>query len=215
MSGFQIFTEDRSLQFKPDGFGPKGPTQTAGGPTLAKVVRPRRKSLTEWTNREPFEIQVDFYLDDFAEGAGIEIEQEIRKLEKMMGIDEGDPEPPHVIVLGDPPGCIPHDFHDNSRGRWWVSGVAYDDDKTQRNPAGNRVRVFGTISLTEVVEDELLTTGIAPKTAAQNRYTVKKGDTLSSIASKLKIKGGWKKLATLNKIRDPRSLKVGQVIKLK
>lgn len=215
MPGFTIFTEDRSLRFTPTGFGVKGATQAEGGPVLAKVVRPRRKSLTEWTNREPFVFNVDFYLDNFADGEGVSIEAEIRKLEKMMGIDEGDPEPPHVIILGDPPGCIPHDFHDNSRGRWWVSGVTYEDDKTEKNDAGNRVRVFGSIGLTEVVEDTLLVSGLAPKTAQQNRYTVKAGDTLTSIASKLKIKGGWQTLGTLNNIRDPKRLTVGQVIRLK
>lgn len=216
MAGFSIFNEDRSLRFTPHGFGEKGATQTAGGPVLAKVVMPQRKEITEWTHREAFAFSVDFYFDSFAEGEGLEIEQEIRKLERMMGIDEGDPEPPHVIVQGDPPGCIPHDFHDNSRGRWWVSGVAYDDDKTERNSAGNRIRVFGIINLTEVNEGQLLTEGgIQPKSVTQTRYTVKKGDTLTSIARKQKVAGGWQALAKLNKIRDPKRITVGQVIRLK
>lgn len=215
MPGFSIFTEDRSLKFTPHGFGAKGASQVAGGPVLAKITMPERKEITEWTHREAFVFTVDFYLDSFAEGEGLEIEQEIRKLERMMGIDEGDPEPPHTIILGDPPGCIPHDFHDNSRGRWWVSGVAYDDEKTQRNSAGNRTRVFGVITMTEVNEGEVLTAGVKTKPASQSRYTVVKGDTLVSIAKKKKVKGGWKTLAKLNNIRDPKRIKVGQVIRLK
>lgn len=216
MPGFHLLTEDRAIRFYAR-FGPKGATAAGGGPILSTVPRPERKSLTEWTGREPYAMEIDFYLDEWESGEGLPVEREFRKLERLMGIDKGDPEPPQIIVLGDPPGCVPHDFHDNSRARWWVSGVTVEDERTLKNDAGNRLRVFGAIQLTEVVEGELLTitAGKKPKTAGQNRYTVKKGDTLISIASKKKIKGGWKTLAKLNKIRDPRKVKVGRVIRLK
>jgi nucleoid-associated protein YgaU len=46
-------------------------------------------------------------------------------------------------------------------------------------------------------------------------YTVKKGDTLSGIA--LKILGDasrWRQIARINKLRDPRKLKVGTKLKM-
>lgn len=52
-------------------------------------------------------------------------------------------------------------------------------------------------------------------TASGTTYTVKDGDTLSSIAAR--VLGNvalWQKLATLNSIRDPRSLTPGQVLLL-
>lgn len=215
--GFVLYTEDKSLIFTAPKFGVKGAVAVGGGPILSTVVRPERKSLTEWTGREPYSMVVDFVLDEWDSQEGLEIEKEYRKLERMMGIDKGDPEPPQVIVLGDPPGCIPHDFHDNSNARWWVEGVTVDDDKTLKNSSGNRIRIFGAIKLTEVVVGELLTTNQTAKKASakKNRYTIKKGDTLMSIASKNKIKGGWKTLSKLNNIRDPRKLTIGRVIRLK
>ncbi len=217
MPGFTLRTEDSKIVFTAP-YGPKGATAAGGGPILTVVPRPERKSLTEWSGREPYSMNIDFALDNYIDGEGVPIEQEFRKLERLMGIDEGDPEPPKVIVLGDPRGSVPHDLHDNSRARWWVESVTIDDEKTLRNSHGNRVRIFGTVKLTEVVEGELLTVSSAAaskKSVGQNRYTVKKGDTLMSIASKKKIKGGWRTLAKLNKIRDPRKLRVGQVIRLK
>lgn len=216
MPGFHLMTEDRSIHFQAR-YGELGATATGGGPILARIERPERKSLTEWKGREPYSMSIDFYLDEWESGEGLPVEEEFRKLERLMGIDQGDPEPPQVIVLGDPRGSVPHDFHDNSRARWWVEGVTIDDAKTLKNSVGNRVRMFGSVALTEVSEGELLTrtAGKKPKTAGQARYTVKKGDTLAKIASSHKIKGGWKTLAKLNKIRDPRKIKVGQVIRLR
>jgi nucleoid-associated protein YgaU len=47
-------------------------------------------------------------------------------------------------------------------------------------------------------------------------YTVKDGDTLTSIAAReLGDVTKWVKIAALNGIRDPRALTVGQVIQLR
>ena len=47
------------------------------------------------------------------------------------------------------------------------------------------------------------------------QITVKRGDTLGSIAARLLGSASkWKTLADLNKIRDPNKLKVGQVLKV-
>jgi hypothetical protein len=213
MPGFRLYTEDRSLMFTAR--YDKVPRQVSGGPVLARIMLPKRKELTEWTGRATFSFELSFLLDNFDSQEGLPIEQEIRKLEKMQGLDQGDPEPHQVIMMGDPPGSIPHDFHDNPRARWWVENVVYNDDKTEKNSAGNRVRVYGVIKVTEVSEGELLTATAKKPASKSSRYTIKKGDTLAKIASKYKIKGGWKTLAKLNKIRDPKRLRVGQVIKLK
>lgn len=49
------------------------------------------------------------------------------------------------------------------------------------------------------------------KKAAAKKHTVKRGDTLSRIASRYYGNANlWRRIATANKIRDPRKLKVGQ-----
>jgi nucleoid-associated protein YgaU len=48
-------------------------------------------------------------------------------------------------------------------------------------------------------------------------YTVKQGDTLPKIAARADVYGDagkWKAIAHANGIRDPRSLKVGRVLKI-
>lgn len=226
-NGTHIRTEDKSLRvFAP--FDEDGPRTQGGGPVLARVQRPRRKPITEWTNRDELQVAVSFMFNNIGENAhigkedeGVEIEQKIRVLEKMQGRDAGDPAPQPLIILGDPAGCIPNDYHDATHLRWWLEEIQEDESKTLRNKAGNRTRYAGVLIFTEVVEDEPL-----GKLAAANhknkkgsstpkKYTVKKGDTLSKIAAKFHIKGGWKHLAKLNKIRDPRKLKVRQVIRLR
>jgi nucleoid-associated protein YgaU len=226
MPGTHIRTEDHSLKvFVP--FDEDGPRAQGGGPVLERVKRPRAKPITEWASRDELQLAVSFMFNSIGENAhlgtedeGVEIEQNIRILEKMRGQDAGSPEPPQLIVLGDPEGCIPNDYHDASHLRWWLEEIQADDDKTERNHAGNRTRYAGVLIFTEVVEDEPLGNLKASNhrnnnTSSASKYTVKKGDTLSGIAKKFKIKGGWHALAKLNKIRDPKRLRVGQVIRLK
>ena len=55
-------------------------------------------------------------------------------------------------------------------------------------------------------------TASGPLTAGPTTYKVQSGDTLSGIASEHGTT--WRVLAELNKIDDPRSLRVGQVLKL-
>ena len=56
--------------------------------------------------------------------------------------------------------------------------------------------------------------GTPPRSKAKT-YTVKKGDTLSKIAARLLGSASkWQAIAKANGLRNPNSLKVGQVLKL-
>lgn len=210
--GFTLRTEDGSMSVTAD-FNETPPRSLGGGARIDRIERPKRKELTEWRGRSALQIQLSFRFDEFAEGVGIENERKIRILEKMWGMSKDSPEPPQLIVVGEPPGAIPHDYHDASQNRWWLEDIQ-EDEGTERNSAGNRTRMTGTLLLTEVVQDESLTRSPVTKKKASKFYVVKKGDTLSKIAAKYKVKGGYKTLMKLNNIRDPKKLRVGQKIRL-
>lgn len=214
MPGFTLSTADGSLSVTLP-FGPTEPKKIGGGPVLARVQIPEAKELTEWTHRKASQIQVSFFLSDWEDRQGAEFERKVRILERMAGEDEGDPEPPELIILGDPPGSVPKDYHDASHLRWWIEDYT-EAPGAKRNSAGNRIEVGGTITLTEVSRDQGMRAKLRSNRAAKKpkKYTVKKGDTLSKIAAAYKIKGGWHTLAKLNNIRDPKRIKFGQEIRL-
>jgi hypothetical protein len=222
MPGITIWTPDYSLAvYLP--FGPNGPKVAGGGMKLDRPARPKRKELTEPNGRAALQVTTDFFLDGFATGEGLDIERAIRTLEKMWGQDAGDPDPPELLIMGDPPGCVPNDQHDAKHLTWWLETIQ-EDDGTLRNSSGNRIRVAGSIVLTEVVQDELLGKLPAakrhtkPKTARgksgprRRTHRVASGETLSKIAAHYKL--DWHDLAKLNGIRDPKTIKVGQVLRL-
>lgn len=219
---FAIYTPDHSLEFESP-FNEQGPKPSGGGPKIERVSRPKRKELTEWTGRAALQIIVTFFLDNFARREGASIERNIRQLEKMWGQEAGDPEPVPVIIKGDPPGAIPNDYHDAKHLRWWIEDIQ-EDDGALRNVEGNRIRTSGVITLTEVVGDERLgtlpaakrhakPTGARAKSAPRRKiHRVVTGESLSRIAADNSM--DWHDLAKLNNIRDPKTITVGQVLRL-
>jgi len=185
-----------------------------------KVARPRRKALTEWQGRDPMSLEIPFTIDRLADGAGGAVEGSIRILEKMAGIDAGDPQPPTLRLQSYPSGLIPHGFGAAPHVRWVIETLGWDREQTIINAEGQRVRQNGTITITQFVEDvhlrQLSIAGRGKARKGRKRvHVVKKGDTLGKIA--LKYLGSarkWKQIAKLNKIRDPKRIKIGQRLKL-
>lgn len=56
------------------------------------------------------------------------------------------------------------------------------------------------------------TSSLSKTAAARGRYVVKRGDTLSAIAARHGVKGGWKALAAKNPGLNPTLLKVGRAV---
>lgn len=111
-------------------------------------------------------------------------------------------------------------------GLWRVSTLTINS--SERNLDGEISRATVTIELTAVV-GEKATAGNGPVSggtstsggsskggkAIPRYYTVKKGDTLKSIALKFyKDATMWKPIADLNKIKDPKKIKVGTKLRL-
>ncbi|MFF4523460.1 peptidoglycan-binding protein [Streptomyces bluensis] len=67
--------------------------------------------------------------------------------------------------------------------------------------------------LAEIVRRAKVIAGDAPAETGATIYTVRDGDTLSSIGAKVGVP--WQKLATLNKITAPYTIRPGQVLKTK
>lgn len=185
----------------------------------ARITRPRRQSLTEWQGYEGREMRVPVIFDGFADDRSVE--REIRQLEKFGRKGRGDNHPP-VLTLKGP---IPHSDLD-----WVIQDIEWG--RFDRRTDGQRIRQHATIIFWDFVDADITIKrkrSPAKKSRDRNRggkgqndnkgsrrtYTVKRGDTLSSIAARrLGDSSLWRKIADLNDIRDPKRIRVGQVLRL-
>ncbi|MBT0899025.1 LysM peptidoglycan-binding domain-containing protein, partial [Streptococcus lutetiensis] len=91
----------------------------------------------------------------------------------------------------------------------WVKGRTYSVAQT----SGNRVLLSGINSWINKSDVEIISVSSAPiQTPATNTYTVRSGDTLSSIAAKFGT--NYQALASLNGISNPNLIYVGQVLRV-
>lgn len=91
----------------------------------------------------------------------------------------------------------------------WVKGRSYDVAQV----SGNRVLLSGINSWINKSDVEIISVSSAPiQTPATNTYTVRSGDTLSSIAAKFGT--NYQALASLNGISNPNLIYVGQVLRV-
>lgn len=130
-----------------------------------------------------------------------------------------------LIALAQPGPPVTVGYSTLEAGTWRITSLSYTSRR--RHPDDNRI-------LTATVDIELTRASDAPPIALapaapppiqastptpqpidtnQRRYTVKRGDSLFAIAQKHYGNGNvWPRIAQANNIRDPRTLKVGQVL---
>lgn len=187
------------------------------------VARPKRKAFTTWDGHAPVTMTIPILFDGFRENRSVE--QDINTLYGMMRkINQRVDEPP-VVRLSGP---IPY-----SRFQWVITSIS-PGEEIRRKKDGRRVRSFMEVTVLEYVPADVATTAKAsPAKAARDRknrkgdkgdegrspsgrtYRVKSGDTLAKIAVRfLGSAGEWRKIAKMNNIRDPKRLKVGQVLRI-
>jgi LysM repeat protein len=200
--------------------GQTAPAATGGFGGWNKVARPRRKALTVWGGIEPYQQAFSIIFDGLL--GDVSVETGIRTLELMAMPPATGQEPPLVRVAG----AVPR------------PGLTYVIETLEWDPApmwsrnGYRVRQEATVHLLEYVRPDRLVqssgaekartkaAATATKVAAGGKshkrsYTVRSGDTLSKIAAhQLGDYKRWPEIAKLNGIRDPKKLRIGQVIKL-
>lgn len=186
------------------------------------VERPRRKSATQWLDYAPYTLTMTLMLDGITAhplGQGVSVEGDCSRVAAWEKPQDGQIEPPQLTVTGPVPGTT---------GREWVV-QSLDWGAAIRHPtSGHRLQQTITLTLLEYVPTDITKVKRHPAKKARRRHatkavvvsttrrhTVKAGETLGDIAaSVLGDFSRWPQIASLNGIRDPRNIKVGQVLVL-
>jgi nucleoid-associated protein YgaU len=184
------------------------PVMSGGGGGWQVTPRWGRKGLTSWQGVDPYTLTFTALLD--AKFAGKEdVESDVDELEAMYAPRGDFNAPRHLRVVGASPGT---DKEWLFTGLVWQSSLRTSDGKRRIAPC--------EITLMEFVSPDSVIRPTKRAQDASNRkrlYTVKAGDTLTSIAKK---QLGDASLAddirreNLPALRDPRSLKAKMVILL-
>jgi len=201
------------------------PTPSGGIAKWRQISRPRRRDVLEFDSEDPLKLAF-----------GIMLEQQGGEVESLCGRIYGwaarnSFDEPTVVHIAGP---VPYPELD------YVITKIDVGDEVRRGPDGQRWRQELRLELTEYQRPDLITQSPSPAAAAtaaasapsspattdvliqaatgggsSKTYTVRKGDTLSAIAARqLGNANRWQDIANLNGVRDPRTLKVGQVLKL-
>lgn len=195
------------------------PTVTgAGGWNL--VPREKQTSITEWQGYDPLSMDIPIVFDGFLDDTSIE--QSIKSLYWLMRQPQGPRHEPAVLSLSGP---IPY-----TELRWVINNIqpVTGGDAELRRSDGNRVRFTATVTLVQYVAGNTVTShkpspakrhkGTTSRKGGTTRvryYTVRSGDTLPKIASRLLHSSNkWHDIAKLNNIRDPNHVKVGTRLKI-
>ena len=172
---------------------------------------PGRADGIEWGSTPGRTLSIPILLDGLAERRSVE--QEIEMLYLMGRPPVGAPRgatPPVVRVGGMVPGTE----------REWV--IANIDEGAELWDGRVRIRINATVSLLEYAPPELVVIRRGAGSAkSSGTYTVRRGDTLASIArdrmgasSASLIAAAVRALKTLNNIRDPKSIRPGRKLKI-
>jgi len=197
-------------------------TITARNPRWSTLERPRRQSVEEWQGIDVQEQSFTLMFSggfDVTTGEQADITSETVKLHELA-VPPGGGEPPILSLSGPVYGI-------GSEDRWRVKQISPGEPR-RRVSDGRVCQVQYEVTLTQFLYTAVVSivspaaaaaatitaTGGTPA-AAGRTVTVVKGDTLSRIAQReLGSAGRWQQIATLNGIRDPNSIRVGQQLKL-
>ena len=184
------------------------------------VDRPRQVAAAQWYDRSPWQLTGKAAIDSYTMfgNNNTSVEPNCQLVEGWMDKVPGTQLPPILSITGPVPGIQ----------REWVLFKA-SFSKAVRDPQAG-FRVYQEVDLTLYEYNAPLTTisglpspaqtaqaNLAAQTAAQsyNLYTAAQGDTLVTIAaSQMGSWTLWTQLSTLNNVRDPNSVVVGQIIKI-
>lgn len=191
------------------------PTATAnGGWTF--VARPKNLGFTTWVGYDPYVLTIPLMFDGHSRDESVE--EAYEALRRIMRVPVGKERQPSPVKID---GSIPH-----SNLSWVIQSIE-PGNEIRRSRDGRRTRIECTLTAYEYMPADVLVEQkaspakqAAAKAAttggpAQRTYTVKRGDTLVLISTRLLgTHKRWQEIARLNGVRDPRKLRVGQVLKI-
>lgn len=187
--------------------GPGDVTLSGGMGGWEAVARPERRPLTVWRGPgDPLTLALPLLFDgwasaDPAHNGGYSVEAPIRLLERMAGLDKGDPEPPQLVLEG----SLPHDASQTGKrpNRWVIDSIEWGE-VIRRPSDGVRVRQACMVTFLLFADDDRLERIRRPSPHGRVRYVkAHKGDTWEKIAAReLKLKRAGNRLARLNGHRD-------------
>jgi LysM repeat protein len=196
-------------------FNPRLVQRIGGGGSWSVIRRPKARPATEWDGASERRLVFTLIFDGYAagrvtsSGPGV-VETDCRRLEELWD-PSGDRRPAQVKFDYGPVGA----------GRTWViDDLSHGDELL--NAALERVYSEISVTLLEYVEPEVtLVPSVKYRStqtdvvASTRNYSVRAGESLASIAAaRLGSASRWTELAQINGIRDPRSLKAGQTIRV-
>lgn len=191
--------------------GEEPPTPTDGHGGWGVVDRPRRVGYSQWNGVNPIKLKIPCLFDDWMGGENVEAEIGILS---RMGLPPAGGQPPILDIQG----ALPRRDID----RWviegfdWGTNVIWGFDK---HGVPVRYRQDVIVNVAQYISPEALGAkppkpGGRPKPHHRFHY-VKRGETLRSISA---IEYGnvkwWRDIAKANKIRDPKSLRVGRKLRM-
>jgi nucleoid-associated protein YgaU len=191
--------------------GASSATRSGGIGGWEAVSRPGLREATRWSGQSLRQLTVPLLFDGLRDRTSVE--QQVAALVRLGQPEDDRPRntrPPVLRVSG----MVPHD------GIEWVLQDVQFEEATWFGMT--RVRQWATATLLEHVPVDLVPLAKKKKAGGQaGTYTVKKGDTLGSIAKDElgartlpEIERAVRALKELNDIRDPKSIKPGQKLKL-
>jgi LysM repeat protein len=187
--------------------GMGAPVITGGGGRWKTINRPRRTSIVQWDGDDPYTIDVPVLFDGWANNDSIEEEIAILNQMKMADKAENLTPPPTVFV----DGALPV-----KGARWVIADITWDADNVIWHVVGDkdfRYRQSATVHLLQYVPTDTLV--FKKVSVGSTIHTVKSGETLRSIAKKHTGNANdAKAIAKANGIRDHKTIKTGQNLKI-
>lgn len=197
---------------------------TLNGPVIERgseagweeIERRRRRNAVDWKGGPLIGWEIPLLIDAFLTGGNVEVACD--QLDQMIRSPERGEPPPTVRVFG----VAPIGRRSNGERLDWVmvSKEPAEEDKWIWRER-RRVRAFYTVTVVEATFADLAKIRPAKRTRdtagrpKKRTYTVKRGDTLRSIAAKvLGDADRASDIRRLNSLRDGKGIRAGQKLKL-
>jgi nucleoid-associated protein YgaU len=192
--------------------GDTAPKVTAG-PRVETVEREGARPLTAYRGATGMRAELALMIEDVRVPTGGTTRDKVRVLEKMAGVDRGDPEPPALFFQANLPH---HDYNRAPQNEWIIESPPEWDEALYSNRA---VLLRQPVAITLVLRTESDVNRLR-KTAPFKSQTMRRGETLRDFAKRvLGDARRWQTIQSLNRT-DPRcptspAFKVGRNISLR